>query len=94
MKDNTNRLYLVPTVTNGRSIAKRLVMEYRMVFAKQDMRKRFFRDHYGTEVNPVCVIQLISSMGIKVKDDRLIMKDSNQAREFEEAMASAAEEAE
>ena len=92
MKDNTNRLYLVPTVTNGRSIAKRLVMEYRMVFAKQDMRKRFFRDHYGTEVNPVYVIKLVSGMGIKVKDDRLIMKDSNQAREFGEAIA--AEEAE
>ena len=94
MKNNTKRLYLVPTVTNGRSIAKRLVMEYRMVFEKQDMRKRFFRDHYGTEVNPVDVIQLISSMGIKVKDDRLIMKDSSQAREFEKAIASTAEEAE
>ncbi len=94
MKNNTNRLYLVPTVTNGRSVAKRLVMEYRMVFAKQDLRKRFFRNHYGTEVNPVYVIQLISGMGIKVKDDRLIMKDSSQAREFGEAIASTAEEAE
>lgn len=75
-------LYIIPT-----DISRKLVYEYRMVYAKPDMRTSFCRKNADHAVDPIVVIQAISKYGVHVKDDRLIMPDHNAAYMFAKAVA-------
>ena len=70
--------YLLPTVLTG----KNLPMEYRIVERKRDMRTKFCKKHESNIIDRDTLDEFIKCYNILVKGDRVIMKDSKQARIF------------
>ena len=70
--------YLLPTVLTG----KNLPMEYRIVECKRDMRTRFCKENEKYIIDRDTLNEYIREYNIKVKEDRVIMKDGRQARIF------------
>lgn len=69
--------YLLPTVFAGK-----LPIEYRIVERKRDMRTRFCRENEKYIIDRDTLNEYIREYNIKVKEDRVIMKDGRQARIF------------
>ena len=70
--------YLLPTVFTD----KKLPMEYRIVERKKDMRTKFCRENEKCIIDRDTLNEYIREYNIKVKEDRVIMKDGRQARIF------------
>ena len=70
--------YLLPTVLTG----KNLPMEYRIVECKRDMRTRFCKQNEKYIIDRDTLNEYIREYGIRVKGDRVIMKDGKQASIF------------
>lgn len=70
--------YLLPTVLTG----KNLPMEYRIVECKRDMRTRFCKENEKYIIDRDTLNEYIREYGIRVKGDRVMMKDGKQARIF------------
>ena len=70
--------YLLPTVLAG----KNLTIEYRIVERKKDMRTKFCRENEKYIIDRDTLNEYIREYNIKVKEDRVIMKDGRQARIF------------
>ena len=70
--------YLLPTVLTG----KNLPMEYRIVERKRDMRTRFCKENEKYIIDRDTLNEYIREYGIRVKGDRVIMKDGKQASIF------------
>ena len=70
--------YLLPTVLTG----KNLPMEYRIVERKRDMRTRFCKQNEKYIIDRDTLNEYIREYGIRVKGDRVIMKDGKQASIF------------
>ena len=66
--------YLLPTVFAGK-----LPIEYRIVERKRDMRTRFCRENEKCIIDRDTLNEYIREYNIKVKEDRVIMKDGRQA---------------
>lgn len=69
--------YLIPTVFTGK-----LPMEYRVVTRKRDMRTNFCKNNEKHIIDKDELNKYIRRYNILVKEDRVIMKNSNQARIF------------
>ena len=69
--------YLLPTVFAGK-----LPIEYRIVERKKDMRTKFCRENEKYIIDRDTLNEYIREYNIKVKEDRVIMKDGRQARIF------------
>ena len=72
------KTYLLPTVLTE----KNLPMEYRIVERKKDMRTKFCRENEKCIIDRDTLNEYIREYNIKVKEDRVIMKDGRQARIF------------
>ena len=70
--------YLLPTVLAG----KNLPIEYRIVERKKDMRTKFCMENEKYIIDRDTLNEYIREYNIKVKEDRVIMKDGRQARIF------------
>ena len=70
--------YLLPTVLAG----KNLPIEYRIIERKKDMRTKFCRENEKYIIDRDTLNEYIREYNIKVKEDRVIMKDGRQARIF------------
>lgn len=69
--------YLIPTVFTGK-----LPMEYRVVTRKRDMRTNFCKCNEKHIIDKDALNKYIRRYNILVKEDRVIMKNGNQARIF------------
>ena len=70
--------YLLPTVLAG----KNLPIEYRIIERKKDMRTKFCRENEKCIIDRDTLNEYIREYGIRVKGDRVIMKDGKQASIF------------
>ena len=70
--------YLIPTVFTG----NKLPMEYKIVTRKRYMRTKFCKQSENHIINRDTLDEFIKDYNILVKGDRVIMKDSKQARIF------------
>lgn len=70
--------YLLPTILTG----KNLPMEYRIVECKRDMRTRFCKENEKYIIDRDTLNEYIREYGIRVKGDRVMMKDGKQASIF------------
>ena len=70
--------YLIPTVFTG----NKLPMEYKIVTRKRDMRTKFCKQNENHIIERSTLDEFIKDYNILVKGDRVIMKDSKQARIF------------
>ena len=73
------KTYLIPTVF---TTDKKLPMEYKVVTRKRDMRTNFCKRHENNIIDRATLDEFINEYNILVKGDRVIMKDSKQARIF------------
>lgn len=71
-------LYLIETANNGRGNA----LEYKMIEAKKDMRKRFCKENKDSIINTIELITLISKYKIQIKDNRVIMPSGEVGYKF------------
>ena len=69
--------YLLPTLFAGK-----LPIEYRIVERKRDMRTRFCKENEKCIIDRDTLNEYIREYGIRVKGDRVMMKDGRQARIF------------
>ena len=72
------KTYLIPTVFTD----KKIPMEYKIVTLKRDMRTKFCKKHESNIIDRDTLDEFIKCYNILVKGDRVIMKDSKQARIF------------
>ena len=72
------KTYLIPTVFTD----KKLPMEYKVVTRRRDMRTKFCKKHESNIIDRDTLDEFIKNYNIIVKGDRVIMKDSKQARIF------------
>ena len=72
------KTYLIPTVFTD----KKLPMEYKVVTRKRDMRTKFCKKHERNIIDRDALDEFNKNHNILVKGDRVIMKDSKQARIF------------
>jgi hypothetical protein len=73
--------YLMPTSFTGKG---KLPLEYRVVTRKRDMRTSFCKRNEKHIIDKQALNEYIRECNILVKEDRVIMKDSKQARIFNE----------
>ena len=73
------KTYLIPTVF---TTDDKFPMEYKIVTWKRDMRTKFCKKHESNIIDRDTLDEFIKCYNILVKGDRVIMKDSKQARIF------------
>ena len=73
------KTYLIPTVF---TTDNKFPMEYKVVTRKRDMRTKFCKKHESNIIDRDTLDEFIKCYNILVKGDRVIMKDSKQARIF------------
>lgn len=74
--------YLIPTVTNG----KKLVLEYRVVRRKKDMRTSFCKVNEKNIVDSWGLTKAILNNKMIVKDDRVIAPNGGSAFRFKKEL--------
>ena len=69
--------YLIPTV-----FGSRIVMEYRIITRKRDMRTRFCKKNEKYIIDTDVLNNLVNKYDLIIKDERLIARNGKQAYAF------------
>ena len=75
--------YLIPTV-----FGSRIVMEYRIITRKRDMRTRFCKRNEKYIINTDVLKNIVDKYDLIVKGERLITRNGKQAYVFSKALKS------
>jgi hypothetical protein len=75
------KIYLIPTVkaSNGKTI-----LEYRIVEAKRDMRKKFCKENENNIVTARVIASAVAKCNVIIKGERVILPSADEARKFSE----------
>ena len=75
-------MYLIPTVTNGGSGKKSIVLEYNLVERKRDMRFKFCKENKNNIISKEILEKLTYKYSVKIKGNKIIMPNGDTAYRF------------